>query len=186
MHRPGRVHGGPQGAVPVSAACNCSPRRISPRRYAAVLEALYLHDLPREGLLATALRPGCVPSAHHGALPPPTGLLAAALPLPAASSTGRDRLSSSFDAWSLVLRQRPGDAHASAQRAPLACVSRMQVLTTAPVFPPGDAHASVRLALVEAELAFQSSTAGANDAEARRHLRSALDRMEKVIATDDR
>ena len=116
----------------------------------------------------------------------PTGLLAAALPLPAASSTGRDRLSSAFDAWSLVLRQRPGDAHASAQRAPLACVSRMQVLTTAPVFPPGDAHASVRLALVEAELAFQSSTAGANDAEARRHLRSALDRMEKVIATDDR
>ena len=87
----------------------------------------------------------------------PTGLLAVALPLPAASSTGRDRLSSAFDAWSLVLRQRPGDA-----------------------------HASVRLALVEAELAFQSSTAGANDAEARRHLRSALDRMEKVIATDDR
>jgi hypothetical protein len=35
----------------------------------------------------------------------------------------------------------------------------------------------VRLALVEAELAFQSSTAGANDAEARRHLRSALDRF---------
>ena len=113
----------------------------------------------------------------------PTGLLAAALPLPAASSTGRDRLSSAFDAWSLVLRQRPGDAHASARRAPLACKCSERRPS---VLPPGDAHASVRLALVEAELAFQSSTAGANDAEARRHLRSALDRMEKVIATDDR
>jgi hypothetical protein len=81
----------------------------------------------------------------------------------------------------LVTRMPPHGARRSHACAACKCSARRPS-----VLPPGDAHASVRLALVEAELAFQSSTAGANDAEARRHLRSALDRMEKVIATDER
>ena len=93
--------------------------------YATVLEHHYLIDLPSNGLHTLAV------------------------PLPAASSSGRDRLSSAHDAWSLVLRAVPGDA-----------------------------HASTRLALVEAELALQSTVEG----EDKKLLASALGRLEAVHA----
>ena len=62
--------------------------------YAAVLELHYLADWPTEGTLA-----------------------ASALPLPPASSVGRDKLSSAYDAWSLVLRVQPGNARAAVRLA---------------------------------------------------------------------